>query len=376
MFEGAISRKLLNRLLIEMIVEELNLLKNEETNVKECLRNAIHLIGLLGLLIGGGLGCGCGSPVALIPSQTTPSITHIQTLDSIRNKWTSASLLKKKKEMVLNDSIQNEYSPIQKTLIVTQDKAQIFSSPYSKKVIQCIALNSGLTAIGKRIINGESWYLVKALNNQQGWISSEVTDVLPDPSVLINAPLINQMPGLARGCEVTSLAMLIGQAGKKVSKLELAKQINKVPFESEGYRGNPNDGFVGNIYTFEKPGLGVYHGPIAALAKAYLGDRVIDLTGDSWPSIQKQLDSGHAVWVITNSTFKPLPDDDPYWYTWTTKEGTIRVTYREHSVLITGYGPDSIYINDPLSPVKNNKVDRSNFITAWKQLGSQAVSYR
>ncbi|MDA6082859.1 C39 family peptidase, partial [Escherichia coli] len=66
---------------------------------------------------------------------------------------------------------------------------------------------------------------------------------------LVDAPHIRQMPELPRGCEVTSLAMLLESQGVNAPKMTLAKEVRKVPFKLNGLHGNPYDGFVGNMYT-------------------------------------------------------------------------------------------------------------------------------
>jgi uncharacterized protein YvpB len=99
--------------------------------------------------------------------------------------------------------------------------------------------------------------------------------------VLIDVPLISQLPELPRGCEVTSLSMMLNFAGINVDKMELARNIKKVNFLNSGFNGNPNEGFVGSMYSLDEPGLGVYHEPIAALAEKYLPGRIIDLTGNN-----------------------------------------------------------------------------------------------
>ncbi|WP_204871319.1 C39 family peptidase [Pullulanibacillus pueri] len=196
--------------------------------------------------------------------------------------------------------------------------------------------------------------------------------------VPIDAPLIQQLPELPRGCEVTSLAMLLQSAGIKVNKLQLAKEIKKDPTPYQGkdghiFFGNPNTGFVGSMDDKAKAGFGVYHGPIFQLAKHYL-PQAVDLTGSSFARVEEQLTKGRAVWVITSINFEKVPEN--LWVTWRTPIGKIRVTKKEHSVLLTGYDSRYVYINDPLSPVKNKKVLKKDFIAAWQQFGSQAVSYR
>jgi uncharacterized protein YvpB len=199
------------------------------------------------------------------------------------------------------------------------------------------------------------------------------------PLVLLDVPIIQQLPELPRGCEVTSLAMLLQDAGVRVDKMTLAKQIKKdpTPFQRRNgkvYFGNPNDGFVGDMYSLTTPGLGVYHKPIKQLADTYLSNQIIDLTGSDFSELQKYLSKGSPIWVITNSTFKKLPASA--FREWDTPSGPIQVTYYEHSVVITGYDHDYIYFNDPLSGEKNKKAPKAEFLDAWVQMGRQAITYQ
>ncbi len=197
-------------------------------------------------------------------------------------------------------------------------------------------------------------------------------------SNLIDAPLILQYPELPRGCEVTSLTMLLQYAGVQVDKLTLAEEIEKdnsyyTTAYGRIYYGNPDSGFVGNMYSLNEPGLGVYHKPIYNLLNEYLPNQAIDLTGRVFDDILYFISNDTPVWVITNTKFKELsPDNFQVWYTST---GPIQITYLEHSVLLTGYDENYIYFNDPLINVKNIKVPIDNFKKSWEQMGSQAVTY-
>lgn len=221
-------------------------------------------------------------------------------------------------------------------------------------------------------------YAVDVAKNRSATVKVTVRPKSRPSKHVLNASLIRQMPELPRGCEVTSLAMLLNYNGIHVSKMTLAKKIKKdpTPFRirnGKRYFGNPNDGFVGNMYTFSKPGFGVFHKPIEALAKQYLPDRIINLTGGSFDTVLNYVGAGHPVWIITTSWFSYVPSR--YWQTWYTPHGTVRITMKEHSVLVTGYDSKYVYINDPLYVSKNRKLLRDPFIDGWKQYGSQAISY-
>lgn len=239
--------------------------------------------------------------------------------------------------------------------------------------------------------NTKSGHAAKAIESLKSWIQAsvpkantyleknfDVSIIKIKDEVLLDAPVISQMPELPRGCEVTSLAMLLQDAGIDADKITLAKEIRKdaTPFNiSNGkiFFGNPNNGFVGSIDNYKKPGLGVYHKPIKELADAYLPGRITDLTGSDFQELKIHLSDGRPVWVIINSEYKKLPDSQ--FQTWHTPTGEVKVTFKEHSVLITGYDHHFVYFNDPLTGEKNKKAPIKDFKESWVQMGSQAITY-
>ncbi|MEC1374120.1 C39 family peptidase [Heyndrickxia oleronia] len=197
--------------------------------------------------------------------------------------------------------------------------------------------------------------------------------------VLLDIPVISQFPELARGCEVTSLSMLLLAAGINKDKMALASEIEKDPtpqsvVNGKVYFGNPHKGFVGNIYTYDQPGLGVYVEPIVKLAEKYLPGKIVNLTNSTFEDLKIYLSDKRPVWVIINTKYQQLSDS--YFKTWYTEEGPIRVTSKEHSVLVTGYDKEYIYFNDPLTGTKNKKAPIVDFKKAWVQMGSQAITFQ
>ena len=173
---------------------------------------------------------------------------------------------------------------------------------------------------------------------------------MQEAAMIENVPFIKQLPELPRGCEVTSLAMLLQYKGVQVDKMQLASEIHRVPFEQDGLRGNPYEGFVGNIYTKAEPGYGVYNKPIFNLAEKYVSEKVINLTDRDVNDLYKVISSGSPVWVIINTTFKPLAESS--FETWNTSSGEVKITYFEHSVVVVGYDQNFVYVNDPLKIIR------------------------
>lgn len=196
--------------------------------------------------------------------------------------------------------------------------------------------------------------------------------------IIENVPVIMQYPELYRGCEVTSLAMILKYKGIDADKMKLAQEIRKdnTPYRNENgqiYYGNPNSGFVGNIYDSNERGLGVYHKPITDLLSEYTDNKAVDLTGCNFEDLKYFINKNIPIWIIINSKFVPLPESS-FQY-WNTPEGKVKVTFSEHSVVITGYDENYIYINDPMKQQSNIRKEKSSFIKAWEQMGKQAVTY-
>lgn len=201
---------------------------------------------------------------------------------------------------------------------------------------------------------------------------------LPQQAFIQDVPLISQLPELPRGCEVTSLAMFLRSAGIPTDKMTLAEEVVKDPTPysvKDGivHFGNPNDGFVGDMYTFDNPGYGVYVGPIYDLANQYLPNRVVNMTGTTFNEVRQSIARGKPVWVVIHTKFGKLPKTS--FETWKTPTGEVSITYHQHAVVITGYDQQYVYFNDPLTNERNRQVLSSRFIEAWEQMGSQAITY-
>lgn len=191
--------------------------------------------------------------------------------------------------------------------------------------------------------------------------------------VKLDVPLINQMeePSIYNGCEVTSLAMVMNYYGLNISKNELAEAIPKEPLQhDDGTYGDPRIGFVGDIYGDESGGYSVYVEPILELAEETIPEsfEVKNLTDKKMADIFEELALGRPVWCITTVPIKATDDIE----IWNTKNGDVEISWNVHSVVLTGYDSESVFINDPYGEEK--AIPMADFEESWEQMGSQAMT--
>ncbi len=194
-------------------------------------------------------------------------------------------------------------------------------------------------------------------------------------NVNINVKNILQSPELPNGSEVTSLAMLLSAGGVAVDKIELAKVLavdttEKSEIDGVTFYGSPYYGYVGDMYS-EEESYGVYNQPIFSLLQSYIYDYGVDLTGCDFSLVERFINKGYPVWVMTNESFGLLGDND--FATYNTNFGEVTVTSKAQAVLVIGFDSNFIYFNDPLG--NKSKAVRQGFIQSFEQMGNQALSY-
>lgn len=192
---------------------------------------------------------------------------------------------------------------------------------------------------------------------------------------IIDVKSISQKPELARGCEVTSLAMLLSHAKKQtVDKMVLAEQIAKDESQRTVvngiiYYGDMHKGFVGSISDRSKPGLGVYAKPIFELGKKYVSN-IHNISGASFEQILGFVGNQEPVWVITPINYNVVPES--VIQVWKTNSGFMETTFLEHSVVIVGYDDKNVYFNDPIQGKRLSK-PLAEFKKGWENQGRQAI---
>ena len=195
---------------------------------------------------------------------------------------------------------------------------------------------------------------------------------------------ILQLPELPTGCEVTTLAMLLGAVGFQVDKVQLV----------EGYLTCKNEGeatfqqaFIGSPY--DTAGYGCYAPVIVDTARKYLaaqnsGRIVKDLTGAKFEDLLREVASNHPVAVWASIDLVDIQEVYAYTiynYTETNSDGSTSTPKdldvygleNEHVYLLKGYDLDHnvVIVNDSLNGEMEYDMDR--FKECYEQCYKQAV---
>ncbi len=193
--------------------------------------------------------------------------------------------------------------------------------------------------------------------------------------------VIPQKPELPRGCEVTSLSILLHYYMEAApDKIQLASELDQQLGQYAEIDGvihftDMHTAFAGSMDNTREPGLGVYIEPVYKLGKEYIDGNSVttgafDVSGLGFDQMLTLLSHKIPVLVIVPNRYRKVSD-----YAievWKTPSGFMEVTYQEHSVVVMGFDKDYIYYSDP----SKNKIDRkplSEFKEAWESIGSQGM---
>ncbi|MCZ8517673.1 C39 family peptidase [Paenibacillus filicis] len=95
------------------------------------------------------------------------------------------------------------------------------------------------------------------------------------------------------------------------------------------------------------------------------------MTGKPWRDVIAQIIKGKPVVVWTTGDYKQ-PDR---WKTWKHGNEEIKTPLDLHAVVLIGFDPDHVYIDDPLTGKKAHRVNKKMFFRTWEIMGKQALTF-
>ncbi len=169
-------------------------------------------------------------------------------------------------------------------------------------------------------------------------------------------------PSTSLDCESRSAADWAGYFGVYISEFDF---LNRLP-ESD----DPDAGFVGSAWgvwgQIPPRSYGVHAEPVAALLREY-GLNARAVRNLDWATVRAEIDQDRPVivWVVGRVTY-----GTGYSYTAASDGHTTVVAPYEHTVLVTGYSPDTVTVLDGAMSYTR---PLAQFMASWSVLGYQAV---
>lgn len=192
-------------------------------------------------------------------------------------------------------------------------------------------------------------------------------------------PIINQMPELPTGCEITALTMVINYYGYPVDKTVMASTYLPTAsadryYGADGrlYGTDMNKYFIGDPFT--EGGIICGTGAIVTAADGYLADagstlRAHDLTGSSPEDLYGRVSRGQpiVVWVTISMADRR---ETQGWYT---QNGDyVDWSTNDHGAVLIGYTDTTVTIADPISG--RTEYDREQFEKVFAARGNRCVA--
>ncbi len=163
-------------------------------------------------------------------------------------------------------------------------------------------------------------------------------------------------------CESRSAVDFAGYFGVAIDELEF---LGRLPLSDD-----PDAGFVGDVYGYlgqiPPAPYGVHAAPVAALLQAY-GVRARAVTGYTWDALRAELDANRPViaWVIGS-----VGNGTGVAYTAASNGHTTTVAAYEHTVIVIGYGADTVTVLDGGTVYTRTL---AQFRASWGVLGNMAI---
>ena len=198
---------------------------------------------------------------------------------------------------------------------------------------------------------------------------SKETETAPRVHTVGNFAVINQLPELPTGCEITSLAMVLRHLGCDCDKLDLADNYLD---KGELGKTDPRKAFVGDPASI-RDSRGCYAPVIAETANKYLKAqgleyRAKDVSGSELEELFEYIRSGTPVIIWGTMDCAPVSPTDE----WEIDGETIRWLRPEHCTVLVGYDDTQIFEADPYyATVK--PYDIEIFRKAFNDMHKQAV---
>ena len=207
---------------------------------------------------------------------------------------------------------------------------------------------------------------------------SEVAAKESASAQIADFPIINQMPELPTGCEITALTMALNYYGYPVDKTVMASEYLPTAsadryYGTDGrmYGTDMNEYFIGD--PFAEGGIICGTGAIVTAADRYLSDegsslRVLDVTGSSPEELYERVRQGQpvVVWVAISMADRRSTEG------WYTENGDyVDWSTNDHGAVLIGYTETTVTIADPISG--RMEYDREQFEEVFASRGSQCV---